>query len=142
MRSSASTLPARRCHLAFKATDHHRDGCAAQSSAAVDFSSARSFARCPSEPPEARSRSYLWYALRIHALAKGYSGIRSEIREQMISAFNADCIPIVPCKGTVGASGDLAPLAHIALGLSLWMGIERIVRLVVSHVDNLWIICG
>ena len=35
----------------------------------------------------------------------------------MISAFNADCIPVVPCKGTVGASGDLAPLSHIALGL-------------------------
>lgn len=139
MRSSALTLPARRCHLAFKATDHHRDGRAAQSSAAVDFSSARSFARCPSEPPEP-----LVYVVctSYSRPSKGYSGIRSEILEQMISAFNADCIPIVPCKGTVGASGDLAPLAHIALGLSLWMGIERMVRLVVSHVDNLWIICG
>jgi len=35
----------------------------------------------------------------------------------MIAAFNADCIPVVPSKGTVGASGDLAPLSHIALGL-------------------------
>ena len=35
----------------------------------------------------------------------------------MIEAFNKDYTPLVPCQGTVGASGDLAPLAHLALGL-------------------------
>jgi len=67
--------------------------------------------------PLSRERSRRLLALRINVLAKGHSGIRSEVLEQMIAAFNADCIPIVPCKGTVGASGDLAPLSHIALGL-------------------------
>ena len=42
----------------------------------------------------------------------------------MVSAFNADCMSVVPAKGTVGASGDLAPLSHLALGLmgegSMW----------------------
>jgi len=67
--------------------------------------------------PLTRERSRRLLALRINILAKGHSGIRSEVLEQMIAAFNADCIPVVPCKGTVGASGDLAPLSHIALGL-------------------------
>ena len=35
----------------------------------------------------------------------------------MVAAFNADCMSVVPAKGTVGASGDLAPLSHLALGL-------------------------
>ena len=56
-------------------------------------------------------------ALRINVLAKGHSGISLGVVEQMMVALNADCIPVVPCQGTVGASGDLAPLAHLALGL-------------------------
>jgi histidine ammonia-lyase len=56
-------------------------------------------------------------ALRINVLAKGHSGIRKETLQQLIDAFNADCLSIVPQKGTVGASGDLAPLAHLALGM-------------------------
>jgi len=56
-------------------------------------------------------------ALRINVLAKGHSGISLGVVEQMMAALNADCIPVVPCQGTVGASGDLAPLAHLALGL-------------------------
>ncbi|EOD04863.1 hypothetical protein EMIHUDRAFT_69043 [Emiliania huxleyi CCMP1516] len=67
--------------------------------------------------PLTRERSRRLLALRINVLAKGHSGIRAEVLEQMIAAFNADCIPVVPSKGTVGASGDLAPLSHIALGL-------------------------
>ena len=39
----------------------------------------------------------------------------SEVVDRMVAAFNADCLPVVPCKGTVGASGDLAPLSHLAL---------------------------
>lgn len=67
--------------------------------------------------PLSRERTRMLLALRINVLAKGHSGIRPSVMDQMIAAFNADCIPIVPCKGTVGASGDLAPLSHLALGL-------------------------
>ena len=55
----------------------------------------------------------LWPAL----LERGHSGIRAETVEQMVAAFNANCLSVVPSKGTVGASGDLAPLSHLALGL-------------------------
>ncbi|MEC7584085.1 MAG: histidine ammonia-lyase [Planctomycetota bacterium] len=55
--------------------------------------------------------------LRIHALAWGYSGVRLELLEQAIALFNADMIPVIPSQGSVGASGDLAPLAHMALPL-------------------------
>nr|XP_046234916.1 histidine ammonia-lyase-like isoform X2 [Scatophagus argus] len=55
--------------------------------------------------------------LRINVLAKGYSGVSKETLLAMIAAFNASCLSWVPEKGTVGASGDLAPLAHLTLGL-------------------------
>merc|ERR1719504_526607 len=56
-------------------------------------------------------------ALRINVLAKGHSGIRTETVTRLLAAFNAGCISVVPCRGTVGASGDLAPLSHLALGM-------------------------
>ncbi|PRP82948.1 hypothetical protein PROFUN_06725 [Planoprotostelium fungivorum] len=56
-------------------------------------------------------------ALRINVLAKGRSGIRLETVETLINACNLWCLPFVPQRGTVGASGDLAPLAHLALGM-------------------------
>ncbi|MEE2886718.1 MAG: histidine ammonia-lyase [Planctomycetota bacterium] len=59
----------------------------------------------------------LAFALRIHNLARGYSGVRVSLLETMISLFNAGLIPVIPSKGSVGASGDLAPLAHMALPL-------------------------
>ncbi|XP_054844505.1 histidine ammonia-lyase [Eublepharis macularius] len=62
-------------------------------------------------------RSRMLLALRINVLAKGYSGISLETLQQTIDAFNASCLPYIPEQGTVGASGDLAPLAHLALGL-------------------------
>ena len=55
--------------------------------------------------------------LRANTLAKGYSGIRPEVIEKLVELLNKDIIPYVPEKGSVGASGDLAPLAHIALVL-------------------------
>ena len=55
--------------------------------------------------------------LRINTLAKGRSGIRPDNLKKLIAAFNANFIPRIPCQGTVGASGDLAPLSHLALGL-------------------------
>jgi histidine ammonia-lyase len=56
-------------------------------------------------------------ALRANVLAKGYSGIRRATLERLIDALNARVHPIVPSRGSVGASGDLAPLAHLALVL-------------------------
>ncbi len=55
--------------------------------------------------------------LRINALASGASGIRLSVVETLIAMLNAGVIPFVPEKGSVGASGDLAPLAHLALVL-------------------------
>lgn len=51
-------------------------------------------------------------AIRINVLAKGNSGVRPETLNQLLQALNMNCISWVPAKGTVGASGDLAPLAH------------------------------
>ncbi|XP_012378026.1 histidine ammonia-lyase isoform X1 [Dasypus novemcinctus] len=62
-------------------------------------------------------RCRMLLALRINVLAKGYSGISLETLQRVIEVFNASCLPYVPEKGTVGASGDLAPLSHLALGL-------------------------
>jgi histidine ammonia-lyase len=56
-------------------------------------------------------------ALRANVLAKGYSGIRRETLDRLIAALNARVHPVVPSRGSVGASGDLAPLAHLALVL-------------------------
>ncbi|KAK2167286.1 hypothetical protein LSH36_30g07024 [Paralvinella palmiformis] len=56
-------------------------------------------------------------ALRINILAKGYSGISLKVLQQYVDGFNASCLPWIPEKGTVGASGDLAPMAHLALGM-------------------------
>ena len=54
---------------------------------------------------------------KLHALAQGYSGIRLETLERIIWHIKEDIIPVVPEKGSVGASGDLAPLAHLFLPL-------------------------
>ena len=67
----------------------------------------------PLSPPQTR----ILMALRINVLAKGNSGIRLETLKQFVAALNADCLSYIPAKGTVGASGDLAPLAHLTLGL-------------------------
>ncbi|MDO8136490.1 MAG: histidine ammonia-lyase [Candidatus Brocadiales bacterium] len=54
-------------------------------------------------------------ALRINSLAKGYSGIRLKTLETMVEMVNKGVLPVIPEKGSVGASGDLAPLAHMGL---------------------------
>ena len=55
--------------------------------------------------------------LRANALAKGFSGARIETVELLIECLNRGVLPRVPARGSVGASGDLAPLAHLALPL-------------------------
>ncbi len=56
-------------------------------------------------------------ALMINSKAKGYSGLRWTTLETLVKLFNQGVIPQIPAKGSVGASGDLAPLAHLALVL-------------------------
>ena len=55
--------------------------------------------------------------LKINSLAKGFSGVRLEVIEKLIDMYHAGIIPVIPKKGSVGASGDLAPLAHYTLVL-------------------------
>ena len=55
--------------------------------------------------------------LRANALAKGTSGARGEVVDAVLACLNGDVLPYVPSRGSVGASGDLAPLAHLALPL-------------------------
>ncbi|HEY5611137.1 MAG TPA: aromatic amino acid lyase, partial [Thermoanaerobaculia bacterium] len=55
--------------------------------------------------------------LRANALAKGFSGIRPTVVDRLLQMLNADVIPVIPSQGSVGASGDLAPLAHLAAAL-------------------------
>ena len=55
--------------------------------------------------------------LKANGLAKGYSGVRLEIVETLLAMFNADVLPVIPQQGSVGSSGDLAPLAHLTLVL-------------------------
>src|SRR5277367_4621442 len=61
---------------------------------------------------EAETRSMM--LLRANALAKGLSGIRPETVDVLCSMLNAKVHPVIPSQGSVGASGDLAPLAHLA----------------------------
>ncbi len=56
-------------------------------------------------------------ALRANALARGHSGVREIVIDKILEFLNADVIPVIPQQGSVGASGDLAPLAHLALAL-------------------------
>jgi histidine ammonia-lyase len=56
----------------------------------------------------------LMLALKIASLARGYSGVRRQLIDALVKLYNADVLPRVPSKGSVGASGDLAPLAHLS----------------------------
>lgn len=65
--------------------------------------------------------------LKINSLARGFSGIRLSVIEALIALVNAGVYPLIPAKGSVGASGDLAPLAHLSLtllgeGKAHWQG--------------------
>jgi histidine ammonia-lyase len=77
--------------------------------------------------------------LRAHVLALGHSGVRPEVADRLVAFLNEDVLPVVPEQGSLGASGDLAPLAHLALPLvgegevsfegermPGWMALERL----------------
>ena len=78
-------------------------------------------------PPEIVRAAML---LRANALAKGYSGARVETVELLLECLNRGVLPFVPSRGSVGASGDLAPLAHLALPLvgegEAWLDDRRV----------------
>ena len=57
----------------------------------------------------------LMMLLRANALAAGHSGVRTDVIDLILGCLEKDILPIVPCQGSVGASGDLAPLSHAAL---------------------------
>ncbi len=53
--------------------------------------------------------------LRANVLARGYSGVRPKIVDYLLALLNRNILPVIPSRGSVGASGDLAPLAHLSL---------------------------
>jgi len=55
--------------------------------------------------------------LKALSLSQGYSGVRLEVVEQLLAFLNGGVLPVIPSQGSVGASGDLAPLAHLTLAL-------------------------
>lgn len=68
-------------------------------------------------PPLAEDAVRASLLLRANVLAKGYSGVRPEVVDLLLECLNRRVHPVVPEQGSVGASGDLAPLAHLALVL-------------------------
>lgn len=79
----------------------------------------------PLEPAVVR----LMLALKAASLARGYSGVREEVVDTLLAVHNAGLVPWIPSQGSVGASGDLAPLAHMTLALigegQMWVDGER-----------------
>jgi len=82
--------------------------------ATLQLNLVRSHAAGVGEPlPKDQTRALM--AARINCLLKGHSGIRPEPIRLLAACLNRDVLPVIPCQGSVGASGDLAPLAHMAL---------------------------
>jgi len=81
--------------------------------------------------PFTKTETRAMMVLRANALAKGHSGIRPLVVEKILEFLNNDIIPVVPSQGSVGASGDLAPLSHLALAIigegEAWGAEEQIV---------------
>lgn len=67
----------------------------------------------------------LMLALKVNALARGFSGVRGVVIDALLALLNRGVLPVVPAKGSVGASGDLAPLAHLS-GVLLGVGAAEV----------------
>jgi len=67
--------------------------------------------------PFTKTQSRAMMVLRANALARGHSGIRPLVVDKILEFLNNDLIPVIPSQGSVGASGDLAPLSHLALAI-------------------------
>ena len=78
-------------------------------------------------PPIETEMSKLMLVLKAHSLAKGFSGIAEATLDRIIWHIDNDAIPLVPSQGSVGASGDLAPLSHLFLPL-VGLGKVRYIR--------------
>ena len=80
--------------------------------------------------PITKELSKLMLILKVHALSRGFSGISLEILDRIIWHIDKNVIPVVPEQGSVGASGDLAPLAHLFLPLiglgKVWEGKDQV----------------
>ena len=78
--------------------------------------------------PVSKDIAKLMMILKVHSLSQGYSGISTEILNRILWHIENDIIPVVPEQGSVGASGDLAPLAHLFIPLigegKVWLGNE------------------
>ena len=76
--------------------------------------------------PIDKELSKIMMICKVHALSRGFSGIRLEVIERIIYFIEHDLLPVVPEQGSVGASGDLAPLSHLFLPLigegDFWVG--------------------
>lgn len=72
---------------------------------------------CGVGEPFTKEESRAIMLLRANALSRGHSGIRVDVIEKILEFLNADIIPVIPQQGSVGASGDLAPLSHLALAI-------------------------
>ena len=70
---------------------------------------------CGLGSPLSESEARAMLLLRANVLAKGFSGVRPAVLQLLVAMLNAGVHPVIPAKGSVGASGDLAPLAHLAL---------------------------
>ncbi len=78
----------------------------------------------------------LMLLLKAASLAHGVSGVRGEVIDGLLALLNADVLPVIPEKGSVGASGDLAPLAHLA-GVLIGIGEVFVGGARVSALDGL-----
>jgi len=84
--------------------------------AQLQYNLVRSHA-CGSGTPLAPGLVRRMMLLKANSLAAGLSGIRPAVVDALLAMLNADVLPLIPGRGSVGASGDLAPLAHLALAL-------------------------
>lgn len=79
--------------------------------------------------PLGRDETRISMLLRINALLRGHSGLSPECLQTLMGMLEKDVLPVIPEKGSVGASGDLAPLAHMALAVmgegEVWVGGRR-----------------
>ena len=78
---------------------------------------------CGLGDPLPRNTVRLMIALKLIGLGRGHSGVRREVIDALMALLDADAMPVIPSQGSVGASGDLAPLAHMVAAL---MGHGRI----------------
>ncbi len=76
--------------------------------------------------PIDKELSKIMMICKVHALCQGFSGVRLDVIQRILYFINNDILPVVPDQGSVGASGDLAPLSHLFLPLlgegDLWIG--------------------